>query len=181
VDGLYARGANGELTYQPRAQEELDRIAALVRTAIGFDRNRGDQIEVVNLRFADAPQAIELKEESLVSSLMNPSKDDLLRFAELAVMVLLTLIVLLTVVRPLVMKIIGPESTRRQTVAALAIGSDPSAPLPAARESQASKMIELARVNGQVQQQSIERIGELVKGNPSETVSVLRQWIHERT
>ena len=42
-------------------------------------------------------------------------------------------------------------------------------------------MIELAKVNGQVQQQSLERIGELVKGNPVESVSVLRQWIHERT
>ena len=34
----------------------IDRIAALVRTAIGFDTKRGDQLEVVNLRFAD-PQA----------------------------------------------------------------------------------------------------------------------------
>ena len=43
--------------YQPRTKEELDRIAALVRTAIGFDQKRGDQIEVVNLRFAEAPAA----------------------------------------------------------------------------------------------------------------------------
>ena len=42
VDGVYARGAGGAATYQPRPQEELDRIAALVRTSIGFDRNRGD-------------------------------------------------------------------------------------------------------------------------------------------
>jgi flagellar M-ring protein FliF len=32
-----------------------------------------------------------------------------------------------------------------------------------------------------VQQQSLERIGELVKSNPGESVSVLRQWIHERS
>ena len=32
-----------------------DRIAALVRTAIGFDQKRGDQVEVVNLRFAEVP------------------------------------------------------------------------------------------------------------------------------
>jgi flagellar M-ring protein FliF len=41
--------------YQPRSKEEIDRIAALVRTAIGFDQKRGDQVEVVNLRFAEAP------------------------------------------------------------------------------------------------------------------------------
>ena len=39
VDGLYAKSATGEVSYQPRPQEELDRIAALVRTAIGFDKN----------------------------------------------------------------------------------------------------------------------------------------------
>ena len=53
VDGNYTRGANGEAAYQPREKEELDRISALVRTAIGFDQRRGDQVEVVNLRFAE--------------------------------------------------------------------------------------------------------------------------------
>ena len=57
VDGSYAKNDKGESVYQPRTKEELDRIAALVRTAIGFDQKRGDQIEVVNLRFAEAPAA----------------------------------------------------------------------------------------------------------------------------
>ncbi|MDB5558452.1 MAG: fliF, partial [Enterovirga sp.] len=47
VDGIYQRSPNGETVYQPRGKEDLDRIAALVRTAIGFDKDRGDQIEVV--------------------------------------------------------------------------------------------------------------------------------------
>jgi flagellar M-ring protein FliF len=187
VDGIYARDGNGEVTYQPRPQEELDRIAALVRTAIGFDRNRGDQIEVVNLRFAEAPQTVELQDESLLRSLLNPTKDDLLRLIEIGVIALLTLIVLLMVVRPLVMKVIGPEVAKRRAAGAMqaalsapAAGDAAAAVLPT-RESQAARLIELAKVNGQVQQQSLERIGELVKGNPMETVSVLRSWIHERT
>ena len=47
VDGIYAKTANGETSYQPRPQEELDRIAALVRIVRGLrrktrrpDRNR---------------------------------------------------------------------------------------------------------------------------------------------
>ena len=32
VDGIYSRSTAGEVTYQPRSQEDLDRIAALVRT-----------------------------------------------------------------------------------------------------------------------------------------------------
>ncbi|MBU3730919.1 MAG: flagellar M-ring protein FliF, partial [Beijerinckiaceae bacterium] len=59
VDGAYKKGANGELTYEPRRQEELDRIAALVRSGVGYDVKRGDQIEVANLRFADLPAPID--------------------------------------------------------------------------------------------------------------------------
>src|SRR5262249_8023442 len=50
VDGIYVRNDKGETTYQAREKEEIYRIAALVRTAIGFDQKRGDQVEVVNLR-----------------------------------------------------------------------------------------------------------------------------------
>src|SRR6185437_2709234 len=59
VDGIYTRNDKGEMVYAPRSKEEIDRIAALVRTAIGFDAKRGDQLEVVNLRFAEpTPQPI---------------------------------------------------------------------------------------------------------------------------
>ena len=108
VDGVYARGADGASAYQPRPPEELDRIAALVRTAVGFDRNRGDQIEVVNLRFADAPAVPELKDEGILASFL-PTKDDVLRLVELGVIALLTLIVLLAVVRPMMRKALGPD------------------------------------------------------------------------
>ena len=59
VDGTYARDGAGAVSYAPRAKEDLDRIGALVRSAIGYDQKRGDQLEVVNLRFAEAPPALE--------------------------------------------------------------------------------------------------------------------------
>ena len=55
VDGAYTKNEKGEMVYQDRSKEQLDRIATLVRSAIGFDQKRGDQVEVVNLRFAEAP------------------------------------------------------------------------------------------------------------------------------
>ncbi|HEY8565846.1 MAG TPA: flagellar basal-body MS-ring/collar protein FliF [Beijerinckiaceae bacterium] len=186
VDGVYAKGTNGEPVYQPRPQEELDRIAALVRSAIGFDRNRGDQIEVVNLRFAEAPQGVELKPDSLITSLFTPTKEDVLRLVELGVLAILTLIVLLAVVRPMLRKALGPEAGARAAVGGAA-GDVPALAPPAgsaaalSRDSAAAKMIELAKVNGEIQADSLQRIGEMVKTNPSETVAVLRQWIHERS
>ncbi len=101
VDGVYATGPDGKPAYSPRQPAEIERITALVRSAVGFDKNRGDQIEVVNLRLAEGPTAApEFDEPGLIKSLMSPSKEDVMRMGELGVLALLTLIVLLTVVRP---------------------------------------------------------------------------------
>ena len=108
VDGIYTRNDKGEMVYAPRSKEEIDRIAALVRTAIGFDAKRGDQLEVVNLRFAEpTPQPI--KEPTGWMSYFQFTKDDIMSGAELGVMALLGFIVLLMVVRPLVRRIITPD------------------------------------------------------------------------
>jgi len=55
VDGNYNEVVNDagetERIYQPRSQEELDRLASIVKNAVGFDQQRNDQIEMVNLSF----------------------------------------------------------------------------------------------------------------------------------
>ncbi len=179
VDGRYSPSGNGQMIYEPRSQEELEQIATLVRTAIGFDRNRGDQVEVVNLRFAETPVPPAFEEPTLIATLMSPTKDDILRYIEMAVIALLTMIVLFTVVRPLVKQILSNEAPVKRAQRSVSADADmPDMIEP--RESQATKMIEMAKVNGQVQQQSLDRVGEVVKTSPTETVSVLRQWIHER-
>jgi flagellar M-ring protein FliF len=40
-------------------------------------------------------------------------------------------------------------------------------------------MIDIAQVQGQVHAQSIQKVGELAQRNPQETVSIIRQWLHE--
>jgi flagellar M-ring protein FliF len=184
VDGSYGKNEKGETVYQPRSKEELDRIAALARTAIGFDQKRGDQIEVVNLRFAETP-AIAIQEPTGLMSFLQFTKDDIMRGIELGVMALLSLVVLLFVVRPLVRRILTPEipnaavaalpgATALDTVhAALADGS---LPVPT---SQTSKMIDMAQVQGQVHAESMQKVGELAERNPNETVAIVRQWLQD--
>jgi flagellar M-ring protein FliF len=188
VDGTYTRAANGEAAYQPREKEELDRIAALVRTAIGFDQRRGDQIEVVNLRFAET-LATPLTEPSGWLSFLQFTKADLMHWVELLVMALLGLVVLFTVVRPLVRRVLAPEHGRQDGAiiaaiaggdmqTAIAAGATPEE-IKAAVPNQTAKMIDIAQVQGQVHAQSVQRVGELVDRNPTETVSIIRTWLHE--
>ena len=112
VDGIYTRNAAGDPVYQPREKEEIDRIAALVRTAIGFDQKRGDQVEVVNLRFAETP-ATPITEPSGWLGALQFTKDDIMRAIEMVVMGLLGLVVMLMVVRPLVRQPWVPVWSRR--------------------------------------------------------------------
>jgi flagellar M-ring protein FliF len=187
VDGIYGKNEKGEPVYEPRSKEEIDRIAALVRSAIGFDQKRGDVVEVINLRLAEQPAPL-ISEPAGLSSWLQFTKDDIMRAVELLVMALLGLIVVLFVVRPLVRRIITPEGgavTNAGTPALAAAGDvGATAALPAAQEiqvvpSQAAKMIDIAQVQGQVHAQSIQKVGELAARNPNETVSIVRQWLQD--
>ena len=127
VDGTYGKNDKGDATYQPRSKEEIDQIGALVRTAIGFDQKRGDQVQVINLRFAELPAVAPITEPSGWMSALQFTKDDLMRGIEMVVMGLLGLVVLLLVVRPLVRRILAPDE---RAVAALpAADASTDAPL----------------------------------------------------
>jgi flagellar M-ring protein FliF len=206
VDGNYSRSATGEQSYQPRNAEELERIGELVRTAVGFDQGRGDKVEVVNLRFAEAPPPpAELAEQTLMQQLTSFTREDLLRFAELGVISLLTLIVLMTVVRPLLKQVLASDNGTVRAIPSFmrngAVLADPAGatgdPAGGGRGAGAShadgpalaaemeagpseRMLAIAQIKGQLKAQSVEKIGALVSQNPTDSVAVLRSWIHEK-
>ena len=127
VDGSYVKNEKGEQVYQERNKEQLDRIAALVRSAIGFDQKRGDQVEVVNLKFAEAPVVPPVVEPSGLLGMLQFTKDDVMYVIELGVMMLLGLVVLFMVIRPLVRRILASEevaSLKGGALPALTDGSD---------------------------------------------------------
>src|SRR5215475_13117239 len=109
VDGVYSKNEKGEMVYQDRTKEQLDRIAAVVRSAIGFDQKRGDQVEVVNLRFAEPPSVPAVAEPAGLLGMFQFTKDDVMYVIELGVMMLLGLVVLFMVIRPLVKRILAAE------------------------------------------------------------------------
>jgi flagellar M-ring protein FliF len=222
VDGIYGKNDKGEMVYQPRPKEEIDRISALVRTAIGFNSKRGDQVEVVNLRFASTTP-VPINEPAGWMSYLQFSKEEIMRYAEMGVMGLLGLIVLFTVVRPLVRRIVTPEGAQAGVASAAGtaavagvagaigvagatgsssvnvpggmtittaaggsitstgganisiVGSDESVAI----SNRTSAMIDVAKVQGQVHAQSVQKVGELAEKNPHEAVSIIRSWLHE--
>jgi len=209
VDGIYSKNDKGEVAYQPRPKEELDRIATLVRSAIGFDAKRGDQVEVVNLRFAETTPS-PINEVTGWMSYLQFTKDDIMGAAEKGVMALLGMVVLFMVVRPLVRRVITPEGAQMPFAAAPAAAAPavtaeaaaatgmmlpgvngnitstggPNVSIVGGDEAVAisnrtSAMIDIAKVQGQVHAQSVQKVGELADKNPHEAVSIIRNWLHE--
>ncbi|MBN8533788.1 MAG: flagellar M-ring protein FliF [Rhizobiales bacterium] len=201
VDGIYNPGASAENAYQPRSSEELERIAALVRTAIGFDRNRGDQIEVINLRFAEGMAMVDGRAPSLLEQLISLTKEDVLRLVELAIFGALTLLVTLLVIRPLmrqmgmgkkdmvlagaggpIQMIPGPNGTMvpapGQMLALPAPGQESAAgaagAMMAANSNGAPNMAQLTQ---NLQPGVIDQLGKIVEQNPGESIAIVRQWI----
>jgi flagellar M-ring protein FliF len=187
VDGSYSKNDKGEMVYQERSKEQLDRIAALVRSAIGFDQKRGDQVEVVNLKFAEAPAVPPVVEPAGLLGMLQFTKDDVMYVIELGVMMLLSLVVMFMVIRPLVKRIVASEeiaALTSNTMPALTDGSaqPTGAPgqnlIPGANAT--AQLIDVAQVQGQVHAQSVHRVGELAERNPNETANIVRQWLSEQ-
>ncbi len=187
VDGSYSKNEKGEMVYQERSKEQLDRIAALVRSAIGFEQKRGDQVEVVNLKFAEAPAVAPLAEPTGLLGMLQFTKDDVMYVIELGVMMLLSLVVLFMVIRPLVKRILASEEVASiahdASAPALTDGSAQAAAAPGQNlvpgTNATAALIDVAQVQGQVHAQSVHRVGELAERNPNETATIVRQWLTE--
>jgi len=192
VDGIYQKDAQGAVTYAPRPEEQLAQIGALVRSAIGFTKDRGDQVQVVNLRFAEteAPALADGAPQGWLDSFMSMSKDDYFTIAELTAIALISLLVLLMVVRPLVRRIVTPEQNAPE-LTALAAGDKPllagpdGQPLPGGElalpppSSPMEENMKNARAAGDVQARAVDDVGESIKNNPEEAVTIVRDWIQQ--
>ncbi len=194
VDGVTEAAEPGQpLRFRERTREELDRIAALVRGAIGFDERRGDRLEVVSLRFAD-PVAVPVQDEAaaLLAGLMTPAV--VTRLAESALLALVALAALLLLGRPMVARLTA--SLEQQSAGALAgaagaiggamgaeMGDDAVTPANGAVPRIANDrtapeaMVDVAMVDGSLKASSLNRVAALVEANPDEALALIRRWL----
>ncbi|WP_119168380.1 flagellar basal-body MS-ring/collar protein FliF [Algihabitans albus] len=108
VNGQSVVGPEGEVTFEPYSPEKLEQLSALARSAVGYDANRGDTVEIANLPFADmVPNELG---GTMADSFLGIDQQDLLRVAELIVLGVVAVLVLLLVVKPMVGRLLerGP-------------------------------------------------------------------------
>jgi flagellar M-ring protein FliF len=167
----------------------MAQIQSLVQTAVGYDKDRGDQVTVVNVKF---PTADDAEGVAAASPLMGFDKNDIMRSVELGVLALVSILILFFVLRPLIRSAAagaqlmaagghGLITTRVVTTAdGQPMGIDSATGQPLALPGpDIEQKIDIARIEGQVKASSIKRISEFVDKHPEESVSILRSWLHE--
>jgi flagellar M-ring protein FliF len=122
VDGLYRPQADGTEGYEPRPAEELEQLAALVRSAAGVDEGRGDVVEVVSRPFATVAPPVAEESDAGWRTLL---AGDLGRLVELGVFSLLTLLVLFFGVRPALRRLLAVvQPAAAPAATAVVLGAD---------------------------------------------------------
>ncbi|MDR3509606.1 MAG: flagellar basal-body MS-ring/collar protein FliF [Caulobacteraceae bacterium] len=190
VDGVTAVSPNGKPgAYTPRSAQEMQRIEQLVRSAVGYDQTRGDQITVTNVQFnrdagVDGGTVAGAK-------LLDFDKNDLMRGAELLVGAIVAALIIFFVVRPLLSAAGGggaPGAMRALTaggggggghVSQIAVDPNTGEPLALPPPSDIDQRIDIAKIEGQVRASSVKSVAEFVDKHPEESVSILRNWLHE--
>ncbi len=185
INGKIGTTAEGETTYEPRGAEEMEQLAALVRSAVGYDEARGDKIEMVNMRFIDPTERLSDEEGG---SFFDFGGGQSMRVAEILVLGVVAILVLLLVVRPLIGRMVegGMEGNRIAdgTVSRPALaGPQMDQPDPGPTQSEVvadeiDQMIDLSKVEGRVRASSVKKIGEIVDNHPDEAVAIIRNWLY---
>jgi flagellar M-ring protein FliF len=180
VDGVMT-GTGATAKYAPRSPEEMERITALVKSAVGFNEERGDVIEVVNAQFSRAAGSAGSEAPSPFAF----DKNDIMRGVEILALALVSLALVFFVARPLIKGLVTPAPGAASLGGGASAGAMMGLPgaggvaaLPAPEGSDGNGgRIDIARIQGSVSANSIKQVSEIVAANPDQTAGVIRGWL----
>lgn len=177
----------------PRSEAEMTQIEALVKSAMGFDAARGDQLQVKNMAFArlDAGPA-----EPVEAPLLGLSSAQWFKIIEAAILCITALLIALFVLRPLIARVFaaqqGEAGTAANTLAAaspvagalpppgaVAAAAPGALPAPEPALVTARPGIDLTQMESQFGENALKKVGEVVSQHPEEALSIIRTWLHQ--
>ncbi|HMK61484.1 MAG TPA: flagellar basal-body MS-ring/collar protein FliF [Dissulfurispiraceae bacterium] len=162
VDGTYGKAEGGKKgSFVARNEQEMKKYDDVVKAAIGYDKNRGDQVIIENVPF-------ETPLEEMVAE-----KTDYLRLALTALKYIIPIAVVLLlftmVIKPLLKTLSAPVTYRAPEGAAVGVEAGPQGgpggPAYAAPPS--------------AEDASREKALSIVNANPKQAAGVVKEWLQE--
>lgn len=178
VDGIYERNAEGKVVYRDRTPEEMEQIRSLVKSAVGFDAERGDMVEVANMKFASNQPEIEEVNEVLI---MGFTKDELIRIAEGIGVAIVAILVILLVIRPLINnafetntangegRLLGDNAEEDNLLLSNFLNEE---------DGEINELINMNKIDGRIKVSSLKKINDIVEKNPDAAVNIIRGWLY---
>lgn len=162
--------AKGKTVTTPLTDQQIEKMTALVRETIGFNKDRGDSVNLMNAPFA--------MEKSVLAELplwKQPELQDLARsFAWPVGTLLFGMLVLLGVIRPALKALATPQPRRATSIGQLdAVESEeperPQLAAPAKKNEPAGPTVgELA----------LDDARKLTRDNPAAVANIVKSWIN---
>jgi flagellar M-ring protein FliF len=162
IDNLRTTDKDGKVTETPLPQDQIERLTALVRDAVGFDAARGDSVNVVNSSFIGTPPI----EEGELESIPIWEKGWFQALAKILAGVVVLLIVVFNVLKPLTRGLLNAAKTpalRQGAIAAAVAGGAAGAAPMDAPQLQYEQQVAAAR--------------GMVSQDPKRGAQVVKQWV----
>jgi flagellar M-ring protein FliF len=162
IDNLRTTDGNGKTTETPLPKEQLDRLSARVRDAVGFDAARGDSVNVVNSSFLGTPAI----EEGELESQPLWEKAWVQTLAKILAGVIVLLIIIFSVLKPLTRGLINAAkqpALRGGALAAAGVANGANLPPPEAPAIAYEQQVAAAR--------------GLVAQDPKRGAQVVKAWV----
>ncbi|MBL8301136.1 MAG: flagellar basal body M-ring protein FliF, partial [Ideonella sp.] len=158
----------GKTTTVPLTAEELDKLTALVQESVGFSKERGDSVKVVN-----APFKVEAIDKTETPWWKQPEVLDMLRAGGVpASLAFIALLVVFGLIRPAMRAVIAPPAPAPAPGTTLDAVVDDEQTLdqigtPAFKSLEAPKNSE-----------RLEQARMMAKDNPAAVASIVRGWVN---
>jgi len=176
VDGRAETGEDGAVTHVPRTEDELGKLGALVKKAVGFNADRGDTVEVVNMAFAGAPAVEALPEPGVMSRIVpfvGPAMRYLLALGVAALVIMLIL-------RPLVQIVATGGGGGGRHVQDLVLPQGLPKTVGQLEAEGQGLLADLASFESEALiPSSREDVLRMAQDNPRQTAEMLKAWMKE--
>lgn len=164
----------GQTQSQPLAPEEIDKLVALVQETVGFSKERGDSVKVINAPFR-APAQDKLEPLPLWKQ---PEVLEMVRtLAVPLVLGLLGLALVFGVIRPVLRDIrVDKELETAKLTSQLNTVVDDVTELPALSDGESLAALPAPAVELSESDKRLEAVRQMVRTNPASVARILRGW-----
>ncbi|MEM6914549.1 MAG: flagellar basal-body MS-ring/collar protein FliF [Pseudomonadota bacterium] len=200
VDNARVTDEEGNVTFRPRTEEEIAKLTALVRSAVGFNEERGDIITVENLAFVNLDETMPRFAPSTITEVVYRNFSAI---TQAVALLLIGVAIIFGVVRPVLSRILPADSYDTATEALPMgeltldditldgeegsaggvggeLGGATAHSLPRrTMDDELDQMLEVRDVDGKVRASSVQKLGRIAEQYPEEVVAILRSWMYE--